>query len=72
MDNKSEIIKLPFWETIRRSFIYVLARPGLFLQVSAIWFAFLIYEVICGFPLHAISAPTIVPAAGSKMLPLSF
>ncbi len=50
MNNKSEIIKLPFWETIRRSFIYVLARPRLFLQVSAIWFAFLIYEVICGFP----------------------
>lgn len=50
MDNKPEIVNLPFWETLRRSFMYVLTRPGLFFQVSAIWFAFLIYEVLCGFP----------------------
>lgn len=50
MDNKPEIVNLPFWETLRRSFMYVLARPGLFFQVSAIWFAFLIYEILCGFP----------------------
>ena len=65
MNNKSEIIKLPFWETIRRSFIYVLARPRLFLQVSAIWFAFLIYEVICGFP-SACKFPTATAGKANK------
>lgn len=50
MDNNSKIIKLPFWETIRRSFLYVLTNLNVYLKVSALGFAILIYEVFTGFP----------------------
>lgn len=50
MDNKPLVINLPFGETVRRSFMYVLTKPGLYLKISGIWFALLIYELLCGFP----------------------
>lgn len=50
MTNNSEIIKLPFWETIRRSFVYVALNLETYLKVSALMFAILIYEMFTGFP----------------------
>lgn len=44
------LIKLPFWETCRRSFLYVILNlPALF-KISAIWFSLLIYDIITGYP----------------------
>lgn len=50
MDNNSAVIKLPFWETVRRSFMYVLTNMDVYLKVSALGFAILIYEMFTGFP----------------------
>lgn len=50
MDNNSQAINLPFWETIRRSFLYVLTNLDIYLKVSALGFAILIYELFTGFP----------------------
>lgn len=50
MNNTIEEIKLPFWETIRRSFLYVAVNKETYLKVSAVWFAILIYEMFTGFP----------------------
>lgn len=46
----SNIIQLPFWETVRRSFLYVLENLDVYLKVSSIWFALLVYEMFNGFP----------------------
>lgn len=43
-------VKLPFWETVRRSFLYVLANFDSCVRISAIWFLILIYEGFYGFP----------------------
>lgn len=50
MNNNSDVIKLPFWETIRRSFVYVALNLETYLKVSAVMFAILIYEMFTGFP----------------------
>lgn len=52
MENKpsSDIIVLPFWETVRRSFLYVVENFDVLLKVTSIWFALLIYEMFNGFP----------------------
>lgn len=46
----SNIIQLPFWETVRRSFLYVVENLDVYLKVTSIWFALLIYEMFNGFP----------------------
>ena len=43
-------IKLPFWECLRRSFLYVLANLGALAKISSVWFLILIYEAVAGFP----------------------
>lgn len=43
-------INLPFWETIRRSFLYVFVNFEVFLKISAIWFLVLVFEVVFDFP----------------------
>lgn len=48
---KSEKIKLPFIETIKRSFNYVLSDPKLLLCSISIGLVAFIYEVFSGFPL---------------------
>lgn len=47
MKNK---ISLPFWETIRRSFMYLLLNFNSFLKISAVWMLILIFEIATNFP----------------------
>lgn len=44
------IIKLPFGETIRRSFLYAFLNLDAFLKISSIWFLLLAYEIMTGYP----------------------
>lgn len=48
--NQNQIIKLPFGEIIKRSFLYPLVNIKTVLKVSAIWFLLLIYEIANGYP----------------------
>ena len=43
-------IKLPFWECLRRSFLYVLANLKALAKISSVWLLILIYEAVAGFP----------------------
>lgn len=47
---KPKIIKLPFIETLSRSFMYTLCSPKLFLQIAALGLAVLVIEMLGGFP----------------------
>lgn len=49
--SKSEEIKLPFIETIKRSFSYVLGTPKLLLGSISIGIVAFIYEIFSGFPI---------------------
>lgn len=44
------IIRLPFWETVRRSFGFVFGNPGLFFKVTLGWYAIAIFEIFTDFP----------------------
>lgn len=44
------IIKLPFWETLRRSFLYAFVNLDAFIRIASFWFLILIYEVLTGYP----------------------
>lgn len=48
--NQSKIISLPFWETIKRSFLYPIVNIGVVMKIIGIWFLLLIYEVANGYP----------------------
>lgn len=48
--NQNQVIKLPFWEIVKRSFLYPLVNVKTVLKVSAIWFLLLIYEIANGYP----------------------
>lgn len=48
--NNNDAIKLPFFETIQRSFAYVFTKMDIYLKVTALWFLILVYEVSAGFP----------------------
>ncbi len=48
--NQNQIIKLPFGEIIKRSFLYPLVNIKTVLKISAIWFLLLIYEIANGYP----------------------
>lgn len=50
MENKTAQIRLPFWETVRRSFMYVLTNLDVYLKVTALWFAIILYEMFTDFP----------------------
>ena len=50
MENKTAQIRLPFWETVRRSFMYVLTNFDVYLKVTALWFAIILYEMFTDFP----------------------
>lgn len=50
MAENEKIIELPFWETVRRSFLYVLTNMDVYLKTTALGFAILIYEMFTGFP----------------------
>ena len=49
-NNQPSTVKLPFWETIRRSFIYPFANFKDTLKISSFWFLILIYEIAAGSP----------------------
>ena len=44
-------IKLPFWETIKRSLSYAFSNLSIFFKLSSFWMLILIYEICSGFPL---------------------
>lgn len=48
--NQNKIISLPFWETIKRSFLYPIVNIGVVMKIIGIWFLLLIYEVANGYP----------------------
>ncbi len=48
---ESKKINLPFWETLRRSFMYVIFNGDAFLKVSLIGIVILVYEAFSGFPM---------------------
>ena len=43
-------IILPFWETVRRSFLYVFRNRETYVKITAVWFSILLYEMFTGFP----------------------
>lgn len=47
----SNCIKLPFWETIRRSLSHAFSNLDIFFKLSSVWMLVLIYEIFSGFPL---------------------
>lgn len=47
---EEKAIKLPFWETIFRSFMHPFLNFSLFIKLSAVWMVFLAYEIFMGFP----------------------
>lgn len=48
--DQNKIISLPFWETVKRSFLYPLVNIGVVMKIIGIWFLLLIYEVANGYP----------------------
>ncbi len=44
-------LNLPFWETVKRSFMFVLKNMKTYLKISAPAFAIVVYEMLCGFPI---------------------
>lgn len=44
------IIKLPFWETLRRSFLYAFANLDAFIRISSFWLLLLIFEAFTDYP----------------------
>lgn len=48
--NQNKIISLPFWETIKRSFLYPIINIGVVMKIVGIWFLLLVYEVANGYP----------------------
>lgn len=51
MNKVKKEINLPFGETLKRSFLYVILHTNLFLKVSFIGLVVLIYEMMSGFPM---------------------
>lgn len=49
-EDTSPLIKLPFWETCRRSFLYVMLNLPALAKISAVWFSLLIYDMFTGYP----------------------
>lgn len=43
-------ISLPFWETVKRSFLYTLTNLKTVMYITGIWFTLLIYEIANGYP----------------------
>ena len=50
MSAENKKIRLPFWETVRRSYMYVIANFGTLCKLAAPAFAIVIYEMCSGFP----------------------
>ena len=50
VNNENTVIKLPFWETIRRSFLYPFTHVEAVTKITSIWFIILFYEMLTGFP----------------------
>lgn len=49
-NNSLTTIRLPFWETIRRSFLYVLFNLPTLWKIACLWFAILLVDVFSGYP----------------------
>ncbi len=51
MNENKPVIILPFWETIRRSFSYILTNFNALVKISAAWFALLlVFDMFTNFP----------------------
>ncbi|MDR1026038.1 MAG: hypothetical protein LBL47_01440, partial [Lactobacillus sp.] len=66
--NNEQVIRLPFWETIKRSFIYSFTNFDTIIKISSVWFLLLIVEASLGFPyLCTISSEGCVGTGGQKI-----
>lgn len=44
------IIKLPFWETLRRSFLYAFSNLDVFIRISSFWLLLMVFEALTDYP----------------------
>lgn len=50
MQNSRDVINIPFFETLKRSFLYTIFNLDLAVKVCAVWSLIIIYEIFAGFP----------------------